>query len=1298
MRRYSTRRTYNQNLQGLTLSEQFKEIQRQAMEDANNLRPRVQLNNQNIPENVNLINEEKQIPQPNDNDISNNDNLGNDPNPQPNNDPLLNLRANDDDIPSIPSDGSQNNETGNGPENDYKSDDGFEHFTSVNTKQKVVTDKLQMMEERINQIEDNINSVKEELKNSLKESINQIQQQFMIMMKDMMQYHQKSGDTENTNKSPTSFTIQTPSIQVENTTYADQKTTTSEFTIKLVNFDGDKKISFDTWMKKFEIFVEENHIPPHKHFKILKYHLGEDPASAIRDCKDFDEAVKILQENYNGEVSIATANSLLNSIKRKRVRSLDDIKKYTPTIEEAYKALYKVKQARMIHQINFLKDMLSPELQLHFHGTTTNDWPLFLCQVKDKITLLKKAKEDQEFSDKIRKKKKSKDNAKKERKCTFEGCRYPNSHETKDCKFKKGDYDKKTLLCNIVDKGKVKEAKNKSDKYNEGLTIIHGKINNIDAKVAIDTGSNVSILNSNWLNKLNLQVDKGNESTIDNLNSKSTLKRCKGEIIITLNEVDFKLNNPHVFVNDEYTFDLLLGSDILMKTKGFYISYDDNKFIKFKLLKNDNDEIKKDIKDIDYLNYFQKMYPTCFAKTDRDLTPFLQAEKQLIYENIPINPKYPSYPLGEYAQIIEEGVARINHPVIIVKKANAPPDGTVHEKYRFVTDLRHYHDLLKEIINQKPLSYGNINERYYLHTDASDQGIGSCIFQKSKIYVLKDTDETIPEEDIKNYRSDEIEEREIDKIIAFYSAKLNKVNKRRHSTYLELKSIADSLDYFSYLLSEAKGGITVVTDHLPLKKLMLTGGQRKYIELIHRIDPYNIQLEFTKGKSNVIPDWFSRIKENPEEEERIKCFMAKRGRPKKKPPTIDDDKEKIELPSIKESAETDPLKKRRELLKEIFRLSHDQHGHFGYKKTHQLIKDRMVDDKLQVNDTILNDWEDDLKIYIKSCKECQLRNINMKRHGKDQTVKMEAPNLHISVDIIGPLNQKSYQNHKYILSIMDDFSRYTYAVPITDYHFSTISKELLHYFCLFGYPKIIKSDQGGNFLSDELNQWLSSLNITHEYTKAYHKKGNSLVERAHRWIEDGISKSSRNNPTHWNEYIDNDTFAYNSTKNETSGRSPFSCMFLREPVIPLDNHLHTYSVGLHDKSNDLYQLYKIAAETHFDTNQLIEGTRNKENQKTNDNRLPAFKKNDLILIRRPDNKPKIASKFKFKYKGPYRVIRQEGNNVIYKMSNRGKEIYDNVENIKRYYQRDKNLEETSDSEEKEEKDYDFLVKKKIQNK
>ncbi|CEF61600.1 Reverse transcriptase domain and Peptidase A2A, retrovirus RVP subgroup domain and Aspartic peptidase domain-containing protein [Strongyloides ratti] len=936
-------------------------------------------------------------------------------------------------------------------------------------RREELTEKIYQLDKKISLLEENMYQIKEELKDSIKESIIKLQNQFMQIMKNMFESHKiKENQDENDD-------IENQSRLSSNSSYIKSNKNIPN-NIRLQNFEGDNKISFNTWIEKFEIFVEENEIPPNKYLKILKYYLGEDPATTIRNCKDFKEAVKMLHENYNDNVSNAAATSMLNSIKTKRIRTLEDLNKYIPIIEEAHKALYRIKSTRMENQVIFLKDMLSSELKLYFNDVSNKDWALFICQIKDKMVLLKRAKEEQEIFNRLKRKK-------NEKKCKYEKCKFPNSHETKDCRYKIRD-EKNTLFCN-------------QNIYN-GLAVINGKINQIDAKFVIDTGSNISILNDIWVNKLNLQVSEDNITTVQNINTICTLKRCKGEIEITLNEANFKLKDPYLFVSKEHKFDLLVGSDILMKTKGFYISYNDNKSIKFKII--DENEIQKE-ENKECLEYFQKEYPMCFAKTDKDLTPFLEAEKQLIYENMPINPKYPSYPLGiheqkialeiikdwQHAQIVEEGVARINHPVIIVKKANAPPDGTVHEKYRFVTDLRRinsitekiyynspsifnllqnttkikikwlskidlksafsqiklnkndigkfgfsignksfiykclpmgarnssilfmiaikrifqelidneqmwiyqddvilktteikgesekeslerhinlihetlkimknygikasygkclfckkqldflgfsittngyqasktsikriiqslpknreqlrrflyalnyyrltikdfarktsklydlinqskntkfqwtdatledYHNLIKDIINQKTLKYGNINEKYYLNTDASDEGLGSVLYQKEKIKVLK----------------------EQDKVIGFYSSKLDKVNKKRHSTYLELKCIADSLDYFSFLLREAKAGIVVVTDHLPLKKLILTSDQRKYIKLIHRIDSFNIQIQFIKGKENVIPDWFSRIKENPEEKKTIKCYMANRGRKKK---------------------------------------------------------------------------------------------------------------------------------------------------------------------------------------------------------------------------------------------------------------------------------------------------------------------------------------------------------------------------------------------------------------------------------
>uniref|UniRef100_A0A0K0F1B3 N-acetyltransferase domain-containing protein n=1 Tax=Strongyloides venezuelensis TaxID=75913 RepID=A0A0K0F1B3_STRVS len=98
----------------------------------------------------------------------------------------------------------------------------------------------------------------------------------------------------------------------------------------------------------------------------------------------------------------------------------------------------------------------------------------------------------------------------------------------------------------------------------------------------------------------------------------------------------------------------------------------------------------------------------------------------------------------------------------IILKTTAIKDGSEEKS------LKIHFNLIHETLN--------IMQKFGIKADASDQGIGSCLFKKSKVYVLKDTDETIPEEDAKNYRSDEIEEREINKINVFYSAKFNKVN------------------------------------------------------------------------------------------------------------------------------------------------------------------------------------------------------------------------------------------------------------------------------------------------------------------------------------------------------------------------------------------------------------------------------------------------------------------------------------------------------------------------------------------
>ena len=84
---------------------------------------------------------------------------------------------------------------------------------------------------------------------------------------------------------------------------------------------------------------------------------------------------------------------------------------------------------------------------------------------------------------------------------------------------------------------------------------------------------------------------------------------------------------------------------------------------------------------------------------------------------------------------------------------------------------------------------------------------------------------------------------------------------------------------------------------------------------------------------------------------------------------------------------------------------------------------------------------------------------------------------------------------KYILTIIDEYSRYPFMFPCADITASTIIKCLKRLFALFGLPSAIHSDRGSNFMSTELRNYLSNLGIAQTRTTPYHPAGNGQCER-----------------------------------------------------------------------------------------------------------------------------------------------------------------------------------------------------------
>ncbi|XP_059053675.1 uncharacterized protein LOC131847961 [Achroia grisella] len=123
------------------------------------------------------------------------------------------------------------------------------------------------------------------------------------------------------------------------------------------------------------------------------------------------------------------------------------------------------------------------------------------------------------------------------------------------------------------------------------------------------------------------------------------------------------------------------------------------------------------------------------------------------------------------------------------------------------------------------------------------------------------------------------------------------------------------------------------------------------------------------------------------------------------------------------------------------------------------------------------------------CSEIKPRFAN----SKGRLIKATSPFERLSLDFKGPLPSNS--ENKYILTIVDEFSRFPFAYPCKDVSSATIIASLKHLFFTFGTPLYVHSDRGTGFMSQEFKDFLIRNDIACSRTTPYNPEGNGQVER-----------------------------------------------------------------------------------------------------------------------------------------------------------------------------------------------------------
>ena len=136
---------------------------------------------------------------------------------------------------------------------------------------------------------------------------------------------------------------------------------------------------------------------------------------------------------------------------------------------------------------------------------------------------------------------------------------------------------------------------------------------------------------------------------------------------------------------------------------------------------------------------------------------------------------------------------------------------------------------------------------------------------------------------------------------------------------------------------------------------------------------------------------------------------------------------------------------------------------------------------------------EDIKKMTTSCSICAELKPRFCKPAPSHLIKATQPFERLSMDFKGPL--PSVTKNTYLLTVVDEFSRFPFAFPCPDMTATTIIKCLCQLFAIFGMPSYIHTDRGSSFMSEQLKQFLQGRGIAMSRTTPYNPQGNGQVER-----------------------------------------------------------------------------------------------------------------------------------------------------------------------------------------------------------
>ena len=145
----------------------------------------------------------------------------------------------------------------------------------------------------------------------------------------------------------------------------------------------------------------------------------------------------------------------------------------------------------------------------------------------------------------------------------------------------------------------------------------------------------------------------------------------------------------------------------------------------------------------------------------------------------------------------------------------------------------------------------------------------------------------------------------------------------------------------------------------------------------------------------------------------------------------------------------------------------------------------------------------------------------------------------VAMDLLD-MSITSAKGNRYLLVMVDCFSRWTEACPLPDKTAISVADAFFsNIVCRFGMPTVIHSDQGREFENKVMHE-LCILGGAHKTkTTPYHPESDGLVERFNRTLLMMLAMFAGEHKDDWDDLLPPVMMAYRSSVHESTGFSPY---------------------------------------------------------------------------------------------------------------------------------------------------------------